>query len=187
MNNKKGFSLAEALTTLTILGVLAAILFPVINSARPDKDKVFFKKGVYTLQTALAQVLRENRGVLQDAGNTAFLCEQMSNEINTMGNINCGASSYANPNFISNDGVRFWGLEQAFNSDTLIAGRNSIAVYIDRNLTASEEERLASGKLRGAAKTTEGLRIYINEKGKTSIQPDDAYEFGLIDVLSITK
>ena len=37
---KKAFTLSEALITLAILGVLAAILIPVLDNVRPDKDKI---------------------------------------------------------------------------------------------------------------------------------------------------
>ena len=187
MNNKKGFTFAETLTTLTIIGVLAALLIPVLNHAKPDKDKLFFKKGIYTIQNALSQVYRVNRGALEKEGDTTFLCNQMAEYVNTVGTINCGESSYDNPNFISNDGVRFWGLENAFSDATAdTIGKKAKIVYIDRTLKASDRTKLAGGTLRDG-KNAEGLKLYINISGKTSIHNADTYEAGLINSDTISK
>ena len=54
---KKAFTLSEALITLAILGVLAAILIPVINNVRPDKDRITYKKALYSMQGAISQAM----------------------------------------------------------------------------------------------------------------------------------
>ena len=50
---KKAFTLSEALITLAIIGVMASILIPTLNNAKPDKDKITYKKALYTVQSAV--------------------------------------------------------------------------------------------------------------------------------------
>ena len=54
---KKAFTLSEALVTLAIIGVLAAILIPVIDNVRPDKDKITYKKALYSMQSAVSNAM----------------------------------------------------------------------------------------------------------------------------------
>ena len=54
---KKAFTLSEALVTLAIIAVLLAILIPVIDNVRPDKDKVYYKKALYDMQNAVANAM----------------------------------------------------------------------------------------------------------------------------------
>ena len=54
---RKAFTLSEALITLAIIGVLAAILIPVIDNVRPDKDKITYKKALYSMQSAISNAM----------------------------------------------------------------------------------------------------------------------------------
>jgi len=40
----KGFTLAEVMIVLTVIGILAGILIPVANNSRPDENVMKFKK-----------------------------------------------------------------------------------------------------------------------------------------------
>ena len=50
---KKGFTLAETLVTLVVIGVVAAVTIPILNHARPDKDALMYKKAVLTTQQVM--------------------------------------------------------------------------------------------------------------------------------------
>lgn len=56
-----GFTLAEVLVTLSIIGVLAALLIPVIFHGSPDKARAMYKKAVNTLQQAVDGMIFERK------------------------------------------------------------------------------------------------------------------------------
>ena len=56
---KKAFTLAELMVVLTVIGVLAGILVPVANNARPDEKIMKFKKAYNTLGNVI-RMLTEN-------------------------------------------------------------------------------------------------------------------------------
>lgn len=188
---KKAFTLSEALVTLAILGILAAILIPVIDEGRPDKDKITYKKALYTLQNAVTNAMDStfyevtansmanwDDPAIQENGDGSF-CGIIADMVNTAGQVDCtgtAASSYANPNFITTDGIRFWGLEgKNWDSD----GRRTI--FIDRNLSTNDMRNLESGILRLADQQYRepGLRIRVYKDGKvtTGLNEDDDEKF----------
>lgn len=184
---RKAFTLSEALVTLAIIGVLAAILLPVLDTVRPDKDKVTYKKALYNLQNAVSNAM--DSAVYSVAANSAAywkdeniapeaFCESIAESLNTVGQVRCdgapGTSSYTNPNFITTDGIRYWGLEGKFPSDER-------TIYVDRAISSREVATLASK--RGSAHVDPGLKIRVGYDGRIDTPDTDAYEFenGLIE------
>lgn len=58
--NKKGYTLAETLTTLTIIGVVAALTLPMINKFKPDINKAKFLN-VHTALTTIFNEISNNK------------------------------------------------------------------------------------------------------------------------------
>ena len=200
---KKAFTLSEALVTLAIIGVLAAILIPVINNVKPDKDRITYKKALYSMQNALSNAMDSN--VYNVAANSAAFwkdeaippesfCQSIADALNTSGAIKCtagelaGPSSYSNPNFITTDGIRFWGLEGSFpeNSDTR-------TIYVDRGLGQKELQTIAAKRYRnpsGDINDGLGLKIRVRYDGKVDTPDTADYEFenGLVEMsLQVTE
>lgn len=88
MSRKSGFTLAELMIVLTILGVVAAILTPLIFNAAPDENKLKFKKAYYTLQRTTDAVLNSDtypEGDMSRVSNPAkTFCYAFSDMLNTM-------------------------------------------------------------------------------------------------------
>lgn len=179
---KKAFTLSEALVTLAIIGVLAAILIPVIDQVKPDKDKITYKKALYSMQTAVADAM-DNAVYSIAANSSAYwkdqnikdedFCKSIADSLNTTGKIDCNSKSdYSNPNFITADGIRFWGLEGKFSGDQR-------TIYVDRKLGANELNSMA----RKRGRSDKGMKINVRYDGKVNTLDAGEYDFenGLIE------
>ena len=118
---KQGFTLAEALVTLGVIGVVAALILPAVNSMRPDQNKVLYLKAHDALGYALsniasnsklfpAHIQQENVSVAsypllnteapieqryEDYTGKTKLCSLLALSMNVdSGNIDCSESSY---------------------------------------------------------------------------------------------
>lgn len=58
-NQKTGFTLAEVLTTLSIIGVVAAIGIPMVMSKRPNNELVLCKKAYYTVERIVSELVND--------------------------------------------------------------------------------------------------------------------------------
>lgn len=181
---KKAFTLSEALVTLAIIGVLAAILIPVVNNVKPDKDKILYKKALYTLTNAVSEAAElieyeyasGNVAGYWDDPNTAdnAFCKRIFRALRAT-NEHCdipqGTSTYEEPNFITVDGTRYWGLEGRFDGKVR-------DIRVDRPMSTSELEKIRDAR-EGIADGV-GLRIQVYKDGKVDV-PDNDYEQELVE------
>lgn len=116
---KKGFTLSETLISIAIIGVISAVLIPVLNNVRPDKERILYKKALYTMQNAIATAVNDN--TIAAANSSAYwadpsvsaqdFCANIASSVNTVGSVNCaGAGSFSEPNFTTVNGSKWWGL-----------------------------------------------------------------------------
>lgn len=70
--NRNGFTLAEVLVTLTILGVIAAILIPAITKTTPNSQKVMFKKAYNILEQAVDFLINDDILYPNETGQSGF-------------------------------------------------------------------------------------------------------------------
>ena len=57
---KKGFTLTELLIALGVIGVLAAVLMPVVHSIIPNQNVMMAKRAFYTVQTAVSDLINDS-------------------------------------------------------------------------------------------------------------------------------
>ncbi len=199
---KKAFTLSEALVTLAIIAVLFAILIPVIDNVRPDKDKVYYKKALYDMQNAVANAMDST--VYSVAANSAAywaddnipdhtFCQSIADALNTSGAVHCGnptdnfkfecaaddqsargplGSCYSSPNFITSDGIRYWGLEGKIFSLDSETGRTR-EIYVDRPISDSEFKKVVSKR----GSDAQGLKIRVSYDGKIDTADTDKYDY----------
>lgn len=179
---KKGFTLSEVLVTLTVIGIVSALTIPVLNKANPDKDKITYQKAIYTLERAMDSTINDPKLKLtnkywadENLSETAF-CDAISGALNTAGRVSCNeTSSYENPNFITTDGIRFWGFEGKIYS--LSAGNNvrSRTIFVERRLTDKEKNILLRN--RDSFHSEPGLKIQILYNGKIQIPETQDWDY----------
>ena len=61
-NTKSGFTLVEVLVVLAIIGVLAALLFPVFSRVREDARRATCQSNLQQIGLAIGQYARDNQG-----------------------------------------------------------------------------------------------------------------------------
>ena len=197
---KKGFTIAETVLTMAILGVIAAVTIPIINDAQPNKDIVMYNKALSSMQTAVGEVINKSFDIAIDAGVSEYnpelflanipantLCQELANSLNTQGDINCSnqkdgenfVSSFENPNFTTTDGLKFWNLE---GNGLFVGVDGDKAVFVDYELTEADKKRrlkarYPNNKNKEWTEADYGLRIGIHKEGKVSLPNDSKYNY----------
>ena len=107
---KKGFTLAEVLITLAIIGVVAAISIPsVISNSQQQEFKTGLKKAVSVLNSAITMNMAlDGESPYDNANLMGYLMKHMSVMSSTDDYLGVYASgSYSNAAFFTTDGIRF--------------------------------------------------------------------------------
>lgn len=110
---KSGFTLAETLITLLILGIILVFILPSLISTKPSESKLLYKKTFFTISEAMMAVVNNSDyyDITQDEvlkhpeeydSNEENFCQYLTSYLNTVGTINCNDS---NGNFRLANGV----------------------------------------------------------------------------------
>ena len=104
---KKGFTLAEILIVLVIIGVLTMILLPMAFQSSPDEEVMKFKKGYNTFLTVIKELVSsdeyyqdgdlgiKSNGDIVDS--STYFCETFADVVSTK-NVNCSEDKSASTN-----------------------------------------------------------------------------------------
>lgn len=60
MKNKKGFTLAEILVVMAIIGVLSVILIPTLFRSKPNQEMIMLKKTYYLIGRAVVELINDD-------------------------------------------------------------------------------------------------------------------------------
>ena len=181
-----GFTLVEALIVLFIAGVVSAIVFPILSNYNPNADIAMYKKAVFNVSSAFSNATKDPEVLLCKSNwkNCSYvdLCEKLADKLSTVGIISCSStnlSSYSNPNFVTSDGIKYWGLEGDFSNDTK-------TIYVDRELKSTENKTEFLSKHRDSYHTTPGFKIVLDSTGGILYPNTDDYNLEK-NILSIEK
>lgn len=149
---KNAFTLAETLIVLVIIGVIAGFLIPAINSSKPDKNAIMYRKAFYAVEDAVSKLANDTTTfpdnnifardlVANDAVlNGANFCNALADTLNTVGAVQCdvaGGLTPINPleqatpytaahrNFRTTNGMEFFGVQQGFSDTTATPTQSS--------------------------------------------------------------
>lgn len=196
---KKGFTLSETMISLVVIGVIAAIILPILNSIRPDNGRVLYKKAMYSMQNAISTALNDSTSNASNA--KAFwagddvtageFCASIAETMSIIGDSNCGTvGSYSNPNFKTINGSTWWGLGDASDADKFTLGTGthpSKTIYVDvdgangENTLGKDQFKL---KVRYDGRVTTGTTTSTDPTSENNWDAENDY---LSDALKIKK
>ena len=127
---KKGFSLVEIMLVLSIIGVLMALMIPVLDRSKPDETTLKYRKAFFAIEQGVRTILNDvklyesgdlryatgtpdsgevtnSEGYINDtAGGTSKsgrrLCYNLANTLNTIGTVRCPGDSGYTPLILGN-------------------------------------------------------------------------------------
>lgn len=202
---KKAFTIAEAVISAAMLGIIAVVVLPIINDFQPNKDKTAYNKALYSMQSAISNVMDDSYSIaanrlLQSGDETSSwddskhlqnltgeeVCNALADNFNTVGQKNCsGSGSYEEPNFITSDGMRFWGIgskNEFANTKDGDKQINSQVVYMDRELKKSDwKKREKDSDWNEQEAKGPGLKLIVRRDGKVYTDSSHKYENKLIE------
>ena len=113
---KKGFTLAEIMIVLAVIGVLTAVLLPVAINSSPNEDIMKFKKGHNALLSTIRELVNSDKyyldgdlGIKADGtvidgthdGDVTYFCNTLADTLNTK-NVNCSENKICKNNYCWN-------------------------------------------------------------------------------------
>lgn len=136
LNIKKGYTLAEVLVVMALLGILASILLPAVSSIQPNRDKMMFKKAYHVAERIVYELVNDDAlypskdGLYSGfdnletanyngqgySGNTKF-CSLFAQKVNTTEDVGtcsstavtpAGNGTFTNPTFTTTDGIAWY-------------------------------------------------------------------------------
>ena len=178
-----GFTVAEVLVTMAVLGVLATILVPTLRSTRPNEEMVMLKKVYYLAGRTVNELINDDQFYTEDEGfadtsrvdyhgqhpeGASKFCELFAARMNLRGASDCTAArSVADGgNFTTADGI-VWSLPiTTFNG----ADDARYDILVDVNGLRKGTNRTEFGGTQGAPdRFTISIdkfgRIYVPENG----------------------
>ena len=128
---KKGFTLSEVMVSFMVVGVIAAIIIPIVASRKPDAERLLFKKAYYITERIVNDMINDETLYPEDSTKPGFsntvavtvngksysgtekFCKLFAAKVNTTGATDCtinstpasGESNLNSGNFTTTDGI----------------------------------------------------------------------------------
>lgn len=205
---KKGFTLAETVITVAVIGIVAAVAIPIMHNNKADKDVIMYSKALSAIQSAMTPVAEKSFEIAASQpgyninsyraaaflsnSKSRYVCEAIAANLNTTGEIRCNqaeiAMSFDSPDFVTTDGLRFWHVGGPDNW-SFAGGDGQDDILVDYDLTEADKKRRLQLRYPNAndrpnwSNTEYGLRITIHSDGRVSVPDEErnSYELFLID------
>ena len=166
---KKGFSLAEIILVIIIMGVIVSLSVSTLSKTGTNTVRLSFKSAFKIVESIVSEKTADfdlfPSGTLDNSisGGNYKLCQAFWDSLNTLtvsGDVGCasGASSVVtgSPNFVTTNGMRWYGFE-----DTFSGLPAKITVKVDVNGSGKGPNTDDTGN-----PDRDILRVYIYKSGK---------------------
>lgn len=171
MKQKKAFTLIEILIAISIFGIITALLITNTQQIADSTANLKLTTRAYkTLQTVAGNYIAENGEIKsgEDVYTGTNFCEFFVNLSNISDTYNCNRTiahdGYAAPNFILNNGMRFYnfGATAVHKDSTSIANLNSKKNLLeDKNTSLESKKETLAAKKEELATLVEGSDEYV--------------------------
>ncbi|MBR6298827.1 MAG: prepilin-type N-terminal cleavage/methylation domain-containing protein [Candidatus Gastranaerophilales bacterium] len=188
-NKIKGFTLAEVMITLMIIGIISAIVIPVAIHSKPDENLIKFKKAHDTLHQVIKTLVESDKyylagdlgmkadgtQIFHNEASTDYFCKTIADLLVTK-SVNC--SQYS-------DSSRYGGYSQwLLSNESLgdVATGSPVRRHVDDTTIQASKEKFdleckKSGKTMGAEIiTTDDVAYYPSAKSQFGSQNVDPNE-----------
>lgn len=181
---KSGFTLAETLIAMVVLGIILAFILPSLIATKPSESKLLYKKTFFTISEAIMAVVNNpdlyntteynvllnpiEKTTKNDQGNditekTNF-CESLANYLNTVGEINCNDN---NGTFKLANGVRINKIPKNFSDCTTTTERGEkyctlIISTIGESATSIDSQSTCKKRTRFQINILENGKVYTD-------------------------
>lgn len=178
---KKGFSLAEMLVVLAIMGVLITLTISTIKQTSEKSMKTLYKAAYHNVETVVDELINDT--ALYPAGEFTdnSLCEHFFDKVNYVGAFICTAPSVPAASGDTNtfsgttsNGMRWYFMQDAFKPDycydpTAAAtnGDACIHIYVDVNGAKGKNTYNDANP-----DNNDILSIYVFKTGKIAVEPN---------------
>jgi len=198
---QKGFTLAETLITMAVIGVIMALSIPAVIQSTNDTTPLF-KKAYNTVEEIVTELINDTAmypsGDLTTGTNT--FCNNFFSKINTIGTVGCAEAAVAvppaDPDVTTTNAMRWYNIHAATgttatngfttaNCDGAAGGGGTTGIDTDLN-TCIKLQVDVNGTNKGANITTDQANkdiftVYITNTGKVAVETsiantyDEAY------------
>lgn len=189
---KKGFTLSEVMVSFMVVGVIAAIIIPIVASRKPDAEKLLFKKSYYIAERIVNDMINDESVYPEDSTKLGFsntvevtvngkpysgvtkFCELFAAKVNTTGSVSCtaaksvpasGTTNLNSGNFTTTDGITWHMPSTDFSTAT------PLTITVDVNGTTEKTNTSPNCKYvsDSVCPKPDQFEISIEKDGKMSV------------------
>ncbi len=178
---KKGFSFGEMLATIVVIGIIAALSIPILFQSTDSKIKTLYKSAFKNVETVINEIINDvSMYPSGEFGNNKF-CANFFSKVNTIGYtsgncLNTFGSTFPpsadKPNAVTTNGMRWYNMENDFESANCPSGETGECIRIRVDVTGSDGNNTDDEDI---------LDIYIFKTGKITVESGSIEESFLLD------
>lgn len=201
-----GFTLAEVMVTLMVVGVVAGITIPILFDVKADKDTQVYRKALYTLQRGAynfmngtgylklqEQVANYDETIYLSNFTNRQVCQALAEEINTRGYLENENDTSHDIDCTDNSGCDNDGKNCQYDQPNFVTtdgigfyNLGGSGLFSEKNIFVRlVDERKSETESRKKKGGSDFMRINMNNRGKFSVRESWKYEQSLIE--SYTK